>query len=786
MPFDKNQPSYQALRAVLSERTSRIVAWTGAGLSAAAGLPTWKDLRERLTATLLRKAATFEDNTRDQREAEAKRIAAFSNYWVAFGLLQKALGDTTYAATIREALIGANTVEVPEAYLLLWRLRLAGLLNMNLDRLATRAFVLARPAVVPAEFNSRAVRELTHVLTSTTPWIYNLHGQSEDASSWVFTHDELKHLQQNEGYANFVRSAASTSTLLLAGVTADDVALGGHLEYLTRLGISTGPHYWFTDRIDGPTDDWAEAAGVRVIRYRSKDGDHSELLEALRDLASYVPPENDSNVVPVVIEADLPPAVLPEASDLAALDTETVRLLLNRQATEILHEDSPESIAAYESFVEEYDEAIHKAWYTSTKPPRNVLLGYTLTEEIAKGAFGRVFRATAPDGVVVAVKVLLMEVREEPDLLHSFRRGVRSMKILSRRGAAGMVPYLEASEIPAFVVMQWVEGSNLQDAVLAGRLEDWQSRLRLATQLVGIIHAAHSLPERVLHRDIRPPNIMLEGVWAGDDWRVMVLDFDLSWHKGSFEKSVIYGSSTAGYLAPEQVQDIKGASSRNAAVDAFGLGMTLYFIVSKTHPAANEHLTAGWVEKVAQASRRVPAKSWASLTGRFARLIANATRHTQSERWDISQMESELLRLRQAYECPEAVRAADLLAEELAARTDGMDGYSWDENRHSALRYAPGGAQVELRGVPSERVVTASLSWMSSRTEEFKRVNRWIPQAASAARDILNAGGWTEMHYDVDRTTIAMTFAIDVETLASSMLKAAGTLNRAIAQLRFE
>jgi hypothetical protein len=49
-----------------------------------------------------------------------------------------------------------------------------------------------------------------------------------------------------------------------------------------------------------------------------------------------------------------------------------------------------------------------------------------------------------------------------------------------------------------------------------------------------------------------------------EEYEVVVLDFDLSWYQGSFEKSIIHGSAIVGYLAPEQIQQTPGISTRNA------------------------------------------------------------------------------------------------------------------------------------------------------------------------------------------------------------------------------
>ena len=184
----------------------------------------------------------------------------------------------------------------------------------------------------------------------------------------------------------------------------------------------------------------------------------------------------------------------------------------------------------YEEFFKKYDEAIYRAWYTSENSD---LLGYRLEKLHAKGAFGRVYRAISPGGNQVAIKVLLEEERRRADFLQSFRRGVRSMQILSKRAVEGIVGYEEAYEIPSFVVMEWVEGPNLSDAVKSKIVSDWSDALRIGRDLSRIIENAHRTPERVLHRDLRPANIMLQGYYQNPaNWNVVVLDFDLSWHLG--------------------------------------------------------------------------------------------------------------------------------------------------------------------------------------------------------------------------------------------------------------
>jgi len=466
MPFDTDQRSYRAFRAIVAERTNPLLAWVGSGLSTPAGLPTWAGLRAALLEALLDKAKGLDDREEQERlEAMARVVRLEKRNWVAFTMLEENLGTTTYRDTVREALAGASTANIPSAYSRLWGLGIRGLLNLNIDRLATRALAAhLKPGAQIGEYNGNEVREIGQILMGRVPFVVNLHGSIEEASTWVFTHGQLRSLTKNEAYRTFIDVCLSTHTILFVGLSADDVAVGGHLQRLADADIQTGRHFWLTDRGDQASDEWAEQVGIRRIPYQSGDGDHGAVGEFFSDLETYLSPE-PAPLPPVA--PDGPPASdgqLPTQDELEKLDAESIRKILNAHAKELLVGNSAKSYEDYQDFAEQYDGAIYRAWYTSVRPGSNQLLGYSLEADVARGAFGRVYRATGRDGERVAVKVLLEEVRGDPDLLRTFRRGVRSMRILRDRKVPGMVAYLEASEIPAFVAMEWIEGPNLAEA----------------------------------------------------------------------------------------------------------------------------------------------------------------------------------------------------------------------------------------------------------------------------------------------------------------------------------
>lgn len=739
--FDTTQSAYCALRDILAEKTMPVIAWIGSGLSTEAGLPTWIQLQKSLESSLQEKIRTVSSDRKHLLSLSVS-VNRASSPWLAFQLLREALGDTSYKEAIRENLRNAHKSPIPKCYTDLWRLGLNGIISLNLDRLAARAHSeLHGGDQTLIQFAGIDVRSFLHVLKAPHPFILNLHGVSESEATWVLTLKELEKLKRSPGCQDFVTSCLATRTILFLGITADDISVGGYLEKLSKDGVDFGSHYWVTNRNDAQTGKWAEDCGLRLIRYKSDGQKHSALHEMLADLLRYMPTEDKPAPVAASRPTD-PPTTLPPVGDLTRRSSEDIRQVLNSFAADVLSPQTQEAYTKYAKFSEQYDAAIYRAWYVSTKPPDNVLMGYRLCSEIARGGFGRVYEAKDKDEQEVAIKILHEDVRKNPEHLQSFRRGVRSMRILSTHNAQGMVPYLEAAEIPAFVVMELIRGPNLAEAVRSHYIEDWRTRLRVAVDLVRVIQSAHMLPERVLHRDIRPSNIMLKGYYEDpDQWKVVVLDFDLSWHIGANEQSILE-SSYSGYLAPEQVVRTTKASTRHAAVDSFGMGMTLYFLATGKDPVFAQHRHQDWSGELLRGARVTPCGVWVSLPNRYARLIEHSTKDGQAERWDMTQIRGELERLQSALKTPESVESAELVAEETVARTGYKDSYHWDEDELSASIALPTGMQVRLQGHESKRQLILTIAWESHGNEERRKVTKYLKVALEELRAILRKAGW--------------------------------------------
>lgn len=766
MAFDFSQSAYIRLRDAVIPDTGRIIVWCGAGLSAPAGVPSWGRLREILEERLLEKARNLEESERNSIYRQLPSLRNERNHWVAFQRLQSLLGITSYRETIREQMSIGNVADIPAAYQMLWRMRLAGMITLNLDALPLRASTLINSGKRVEVFTGNELSNYMHVLKNpNVRFLCHLHGVDSNITSWVFTHRDLSELAKTDGYNDFLAAILTTFTVLFVGISADDVAVGSHLQRLLKKNFDFGSHYWVTNRHDARTNEWAENTAIQTIYYSSYDGDHSELEGMLSDLTSYVPREDSFDSYPPAMHGSslTPVDEIPPPEALATLSPEEIRVILNSRALDILRTTNPNRDAEFELFLTKYGRPIHNAWYVDTVEGENILLGYRLLQRRDRGAFGQIYKATAPDGSVVAIKLLKDEVRANPSLLHSFRRGVRAMQILSENEVKGMVAYKEAYEIPTFVAMDWIDGHDLRKAVEMGLIDSWRSLLQISLGIAEILKSAHSLHERVLHRDLRPANIMIQRAKSSQKWGVFLLDFDLSWYLGSIEQSVIHGSDSFGFLAPEQIVPRDGASTKHPSVDSFGLGMTLYYVLARKNPSPGEHRQDGWELKVRKAAMGWQKPNWLSNPRRFSRLIVNMTKDVQTDRWDLAEIAMEMKRLYEAERSTKTVQSADLIAEEIACRSNFLSSYVWDSDRQAAqLAIRQTGLELEVLGNESKRQI--QLSFSSVRAERAEK--NWGKRNAEAGQKIAKVlvdAGWdvSVAKSATDRTLVHATLRLD-------------------------
>lgn len=773
----QQQGAYKRLADAIAVGSRHLAVVIGSGLSSPA-IDTWNDLyltlKKELESQALQSDAQFDTLSPVLEKLDVDDLS----YWERFEAISGAI-PTAYRNIIRNEIGKSQGADIPDLHQAIWKLPIRGVLSLNLDTFARRSIHAADPQGEVKIERGKDAGRLQRILNSPHHFLYELHGEYDDEASWVMTRSALKSLYNTPGYTQFLNTVFTQFHVLFLGISADDIAIGGPLEQLASQGIEGPEHFWITSRSDRAATDWSERARVERISY--PEGQHHLVLGVINALSKVQ--AEDSAASPVARVSTGISGEIPTPEELASRSTAEIRISLNSYANFLL---ATKDRATYDHFLREYDELVDRAWYVPPKANGYRLFEYRLEPQQARGAFGTVYRATDPNGEVLALKLLKREIRHDLPLLHAFRRGVSAMKILEDRKVPGMVSYRDASEIPTFVTMEWIEGPNLATAKEAKLLDDWRDILDVFRKATKIVLDAHHLPEQVLHRDLRPANIMLRNGWVPDEaWDVVVLDFDLATYVGAVSESVLAEGSALGYLAPEQMVPKRGASSRNAYVDSFGLGMTLYYLCGGVAPDAYFHRDVNFERKVIGASRTPEGASYAATSRRVARLIMNATREVQRERWSVAMILREVERLWGANFGAAHALDADLVAEEIAARCAIIsDRYQWDVADDAASYHVANGPAVRIGASPSDRTVSLALEWLDKGTENRSNVARYLQERVDKARQRLESAGWRveESRQRRRQAKIAADAPVSVDVDAASL---GGALNEAIEILTF-
>jgi serine/threonine-protein kinase len=207
-------------------------------------------------------------------------------------------------------------------------------------------------------------------------------------------------------------------------------------------------------------------------------------------------------------------------------------------------------------------------------PPGTLLAQrYRVVSLLGHGGMGEVYRANdLLLGQTVALKFLPAQWTSHEATLARFRNEVRIARQVSHPNVCRVYDIGEA-EGSTYLSMEYVDGEDLASLLRRiGRLPQ-DKALEIARQLCAGLAAAHD--KGVVHRDLKPGNIMLDG-----QGRLRITDFGLAGVAGEVKD---IRSGTRGYMAPEQ-QSGRDVTARS---DIYALGVVLHEIFTGKRPSAD-------------------------------------------------------------------------------------------------------------------------------------------------------------------------------------------------------
>jgi serine/threonine protein kinase len=288
---------------------------------------------------------------------------------------------------------------------------------------------------------------------------------------------------------------------------------------------------------------------------------------------------------------------------------------------------------------------------------------YDLLTRIGVGGLCEVYRSRhRSTGALVAVKILPVQTAQKEILLRRFQQEFRVARRLDHPNIVRALDFQQLPGQPPFLVMELIEGESLGEKVeREGRLAEDHALQLIAGACQGL-HYAHE--RGVVHRDVKPDNLLLTA-----QGEIKITDFGLVKELLDDQGLTRVGSGlgTPHYMAPEQVGN---AGKVDPRADIYGLGATLYSLVTGTLPFAGRNPVEAWILKK-EAKLKPPRSIVPSLSPHVERAILRAMDQDPKRR------QSSCRQLLQELTVPEAIAGLSVPSAEQADASDTWSAWVW-------------------------------------------------------------------------------------------------------------
>ncbi|MCC5896854.1 MAG: serine/threonine protein kinase [Phormidium sp. BM_Day4_Bin.17] len=209
---------------------------------------------------------------------------------------------------------------------------------------------------------------------------------------------------------------------------------------------------------------------------------------------------------------------------------------------------------------------------------------YKVLGILGRGGSGFTYRVEDTlTGRQIALKELSFRGLSNWKKLELFEREAQILASLDHPALPDYVDYFQVDTDDNrlfYIAQNIVEGTSLADLVWQGERFTEAEAKRIAKEIVQILQYLHGLNPPVIHRDIKPQNII-----RGIDGRIFLVDFgavQTVYRNTSAMGSTVVG--TYGYMAPEQFR-----GQAIPATDLYGLGATLLCLLTHQNPGDLPH-----------------------------------------------------------------------------------------------------------------------------------------------------------------------------------------------------
>ncbi|MBX7060525.1 MAG: protein kinase [Pyrinomonadaceae bacterium] len=211
---------------------------------------------------------------------------------------------------------------------------------------------------------------------------------------------------------------------------------------------------------------------------------------------------------------------------------------------------------------------------------------YEIIKKIGGGGMGAVYLSTDRNlgGVQRAVKEMVqahIEDAQQTKAIDDFRRESMILSSLDHPSIPTIYDYFfDTAEGRFYLVMKYISGGDLAGRLRAapeGRIDELTVS-EWGFQIADVLSYLHNLPQRIVYRDLKPSNVMLDGSTG----KIMLIDFGIARSVNQIEERGVTAVGTMGYAPPELF-----SGNVEPRSDIYSLGSTMFHLMTGADPQNN-------------------------------------------------------------------------------------------------------------------------------------------------------------------------------------------------------
>ena len=199
---------------------------------------------------------------------------------------------------------------------------------------------------------------------------------------------------------------------------------------------------------------------------------------------------------------------------------------------------------------------------------------YEIRELIGVGGMANVYHCyDTIDDREVAIKILKDEFLDNEDFIRRFKNESKAIAVLNHPNIVRVYD-VSFGDMIQYIVMEYIDGITLKEYIEMQGVLDWKETLHLTTQILKALQHAHE--NGIVHRDIKPQNIMLL-----QDGTIKVTDFGIARFSSNATRTMTEQAiGSVHYIAPEQARGEK----TDGKTDIYSVGVMMYEMLTGRLP----------------------------------------------------------------------------------------------------------------------------------------------------------------------------------------------------------